>query len=112
MRKSFIPILAGALAVSGCAYGAQDPLGGLGGILGGVLGGGNSGGGYNNQDFERAAVSACGNEASRYGQVSINNVERRSNSTIRVYGSVQTNNGRRNFNCDFRSDGRITDFNI
>jgi len=126
MRKMIAPfLLAGTLALGGCAsgYGA-DPLGSiLGGVLGGGLGGGyGSGGygypgqtgGYNNQNFQQAAVNACGSQASRYGQVQITNVQPSGSSSLRVYGTVRVNNGyqQRNFACTFRSDGRISDFDI
>lgn len=116
MRKS-LPALVifGSLAVGGCA---SNPLlggyGGMGGpleaVIGSVLGGSNQG--YGNNNFQQAAVNACGGEASRYGQVSIQDVRQQSSSTLRVYGVVGSNYGSRNFQCSFRSDGRITDFDI
>ena len=118
MRKAITPlILAGALAVGGCAsYGGYGGMGGpydvLGSVLGGVIGGSNSGYGYGNQNFEQAAVNACGNQASRYGRVSITDVRQQSNNTLRVYGVVDNNYRRDDFACSFRSDGRITDFDI
>ena len=82
-----------------------------------------SGYGYGNQNFERAAVDACGSQAQRYGRASIDNVEMRSRDTLRVRGMIEANAGgyggygsygnsieRRTFTCSFRSDGRITDF--
>ena len=78
--------------------------------------------GYGSQNFERAAVDACGAQAQRYGRVSIDDVELRSRSTVRVRGMIEANAGyggygsygggieRRTFDCSFRSDGRITDF--
>lgn len=117
MRKLFLPVLlATTFTLGGCAGGlGQDPLTGiLGSVLGGGLGGGYPAqGGYGNQNFEQAAVNACGQQASRYGRVSISNVQPQSNSTLRVYGTVEVNGyQRRNFACSFRSDGRITDFDI
>ncbi|HEY0626228.1 MAG TPA: hypothetical protein VGD10_05785 [Allosphingosinicella sp.] len=120
MRKSLLPLVLGStLALGACA----SPLGGLGGlggpydpvgaVLGSVLGGAtNSGYGYGNQNFQQAAVNACGNEASRYGQVGINDVRQQSSSTLRVYGTINNNYDRRSFACSFRSDGRITDFDV
>ena len=110
-------LLATPLALGACASPlggiGGGGLGGLGGILEGVLGGGNSGGGYNNQNFERAAVDACGRQASQYGRVSISNVERRDNSMLRVYGRVDDGQYQsRNFACIYRSDGRITEFDL
>ncbi|HWH17802.1 MAG TPA: hypothetical protein VNT77_05620 [Allosphingosinicella sp.] len=115
MRKFILPLLAAStLTLGGCAYGlGGDPLTG---ILGSVLGGGGYGqggyGAYGNQEFQRAAVNACGNYASRYGRVSIANVEMRSGDTLRVYGTVSDGYRGRNFACSFRADGRITDFDI
>ena len=110
MRKSFLPVLlAGSLAVSGCA----NPLGSvLGSVLGGLGGLGGGGGAYGNQDFQRAAVNSCGQQASRYGRVSVQDVQQVSNSTLRVYGTVDDGFQRRQFRCDFRSDGRISDFQL
>jgi hypothetical protein len=139
MRKIFAPlILAGTLTLGACA---TSPYGGMGGplesVLGSVLGGavnggygnggygngsygngsyggyGNSGYGYNNGgNFQQAAVNACGSQASRYGQVQIRDIRQQSSSTLRVYGDVYSNYGRRDFQCSFRSDGRITDFDL
>ena len=107
--KSLIALAASALALSGCAtaYG-QDPLGGL---LNGILGGGN---GYNDRNlsqFERAAVDACGREASRYGRVQITDVRTQSRDVVQVYGRIDVRDSRGDeFSCAFRSDGRIVDF--
>jgi hypothetical protein len=114
MSNKFSPLLiVSTLALSACA----SPLGGMGGmggpleaVLGSVLGGGNQG--YGSSNFQQAAINACGNEASRYGQVSIQDVRQQSSSSLRVYGVVGSNYGSRDFQCTFRSDGRITDFDI
>lgn len=79
--------------------------------------------GYGNANFERAAVDACAAQAQRYGRVSVDNVELRSRSTVRVRGVVEGTGGyqnagygnyggleRRTFDCSFRSDGRIANF--
>lgn len=110
MRKIILPtMMAGTLLLGGCAAG----LGGnpLGDILGSVLGGAGARG--SGTEFERAAVNACGQQASQYGRVSITNVEQRSRDTVRVDGRIQANDGRQGqFTCTFRSDGRIVDFRI
>ena len=114
MRKLMIPTLvAGAMALGGCS--SVLPA-----VLGSVLQGGLGGGGYGSADagygsgnFQQAAVNTCGQQASRYGQVRITNVQQVSSSTLRVYGTVSTGGySQRNFACSFRSDGRITDFDI
>ncbi len=122
MRKIYAPLLASTLALGACAtspYGAG--YGGMGGplevLLGSVLGASQSSSGqYGHsgygQDFQQAAVQACGSTASRYGQVGIRNVQQVSSSTLRVYGVVSNGYSGRNFACSFRSDGRITDFDI
>lgn len=120
MRKlTLSTMLAASIAVSGCAAGlggygdgGYGGGGGLGGILGGILGGG--GGAYADGNIDRrfadAAVNACGQRASQYGRVSIANVRQVSSNTLRVEGRIDDNGGQRGFNCDFRSDGRITAF--
>ena len=126
MRKSLLPLLAaGTLALGGCAggLGGYGGLGGgldpLGAIVGSVLGAGTGGGGYGgygggSASFQNAAVNACGSQASQYGRVNITNVAAVSSSTLQVNGTVDVNGGfdRRGFICNFRSDGRITGFDI
>ena len=111
MGKKWIPaMLAGSLALSGCATGYGNPIGG---VLGSILGGGT---GYSQDrlnDFERAAANECAREASRYGQVRIERVDQRSRDTVVVYGRIGTRDSRRDqFTCAFRSDGRIIDFRL
>lgn len=134
MRKYLFPVVAaGTLALGGCAAGyGQDPLTQvLGSVLGSSAGypqggypqGGYPQGGYgypqggygnSNQSFEQAAVNACASQAGRYGRVGISDVRQQSSSTLRVRGTIEVNNSyqRRSFGCSFRSDGRITDFDI
>jgi hypothetical protein len=78
-------------------------------ILGSVLNG-SGGAQASGSTFERAAVNACGQQASQYGRVSITNVEQRSADTVRVDGRIETDRGGGQFTCTFRSDGRIVDF--
>ena len=106
MRKFMIPAAAVAtLALGGCAsYGN-------GGLLGGLLGGGNDYGYSGGNDFERAAVKACGDEASRYGRVSINQVDEQNRDYVYVTGRIDSRNYNQDeFTCVFRSDGRVVDF--
>ena len=115
MRKFLMPVLlAGTFTLGGCtATGIAEQV--LGSVLGGQGGYGNSNqGAYGNQNFQRAAIDACGQYASQYGRVSIQNVEQRSRSTLRVYGTIQTNNGfnNRRFACSFNTRGQITDFDV
>ncbi|MEO6041599.1 MAG: hypothetical protein ABIP41_06840 [Croceibacterium sp.] len=123
MRKmTVLALLATPFLLAGCTtgYGA-DPLGGLlGSVLGGSGGYSNSGYGYGNNSgygntsqnsFQQAAIDACGQQASQYGRVSIGNVQQVSSNTLRVTGGASVNNyQQRGFYCDFRSDGRITNF--
>ena len=106
MRKSFFPAaLAGTLMLGGCAS-----LGG-GGLLGDILGGGDDYGYNARGDFERAAVQACGREASRFGRVSIERVDQQNRDYVYVYGRTDSRDyDRDEFTCVFRSDGRIVDF--
>ena len=105
MRMPALSLLAAStLALGGCA---ASPLGGL---LGGVLGGG-----YDQNrlsEFERAAVNACGQEASRYGRVQITGVRQVERDIVEVSGRVEEYNRAQNFRCAFRSDGRIVGFDI
>ena len=127
MRKFIAPLIAGsALALGACAtspygnsayggygnpYGAYGGTGGpLEAILGGVLGASNQG--YYGGGFQQAAINACAGAASRYGQVSIRDIDQVSGSTLRVYGIVGNGYRSDDFACSFRSDGRITDFDI
>ena len=116
MRKSLIPLVALALPLGACAtnpYGyGSDPLTGILGALGGSLGASQGAYGYGNSGFSQAAVNACGSIAARYGQVGIRDVRQVSGSTVRVYGMVSNGYSSRNWDCDFRSDGRVTDFDI
>lgn len=108
MRKIILPtMMAGTLLLGGCAAG-------LGGdLLGSVLGGGQGTQGSASEQFQRAAVDACGRQASQYGRVSITNVQQNSRDTVRVDGRIDTNDrNQRQFTCTFRSDGRIVDFRI
>lgn len=98
-----LPLAACGISPYGYGYGNNyNPLYGSIGSLGGAYG----------SSFSQAAVNACGNYASRYGRVSIRNVERLSNSSLKVAGTVS--NGYRNegWDCTYRSDGRITDFDL
>ena len=119
MKKTCISAaLAGTILLGGCAsYGqggyGQDGGGlGGGGILGAILGGGGSDYGYNaRDDFERAAVDACGREASRYGRARIESVNQQERDYVYVQGRIETRDYNRDeFTCVFRSDGRVVDF--
>ena len=113
MKKLSLAImLAGGLSLGGCAYGLGDPTGGLGTVLGSVLGGGGGYQGQGGPTFQQAAIDACAAEASRYGQVRISNVQQSGSNTMRVYGTIGNNYQQRGFGCSFRSDGRITDFDV
>ena len=120
MRKTLF-LAALALPLAACAtspygYGSSNPLGAILGSIGSMGGayggyGGQSGYGYGGGGFQQAAVNACGGTAARYGQVRINQVRQVSADSVKVWGSVY---GYRNdsWDCTFRADGRITDFDI
>ena len=130
MRKSIIPLAALPLALAACTtspYGmgyGTDPVTSTIGVLSSVLGsqraysspyGYNSGYGasaYGSSGFGQAAVNACGNYASRYGQVQISQVRQTSSSKVHVYGYASNGYSGRQFDCSFSSSGRITDFDI
>ena len=122
MRKQLTmsALLAGAIMLGGCAYGLGDGYGyndGYGDGYGGSYGG-NYGGSYgysyrNNDDFERAAVNACGREASQYGRIQITYADQRERGTYTVQGDIQNRDPRRDqFTCEFSSSGRIIDFRL
>lgn len=88
-------------------------------VQGGLYG---YGGSYGSPD--RFAINACGNEASRYGRVTIGDVTRKGRNSLRVRGFVDADARyggrsrygydqgyeRRTFTCTVRYDGRITKF--
>ena len=112
MRK--LLLLGLALPLAACAtspYGYNNPLGTILGSIGslGSAGYGTSayGGG-----FQQAAVNACAGTAARYGQVGVRDVRQVNYDSLKVFGTVHTGYSSRNWDCTFRSDGRITDFDI
>ena len=121
MRKSLILMAAASLPLGACAtgYGA-DPLSQILGSIGtlGTAGYGQYGypagyGGYGyGGGFSQAAAQSCAGYASRYGRVSVRNVQQLDGNHVKVFGYVS--NGYRNegWDCTFRSDGRITDFDL
>lgn len=116
MRKMLFPMMvAGSLLLGGCASGlGGNPMAGiLGSVLGGVRTQGYGNQNYGNDQFERAAVNACAQQASQYGRASITDVRETRGDTVRVDGRINANDGyRRQFTCAFRSDGRIVDFRV
>ena len=120
MRKTLPLLAAMALPLAACAtspygsgYGA-DPLSqslGSVGTLGSGYGQTGYGYGYGG-GFSQAAVGACANYASRYGAVRVTNVRQASSGNMHVYGYVSRGYGSDNFDCTFRTDGRISDFDL
>jgi hypothetical protein len=120
MRKTLL-LAALALPLAACAtspygYGSSNPLGAILGSIGSMGGayggyGGQTGYGYGGGNFSQAAVNACAGTAARYGQVRIREVRQVGYDSVKVWGNVY---GYRNdsWDCTFRSDGRITDFDI
>ncbi len=110
MRKTLIlaacalPLAACATSPYGYGYGNNSPYGVLGNI--GALGGGYG------TNFSQAAASACANYASRYGRVSVHNVVRLDSNHVKVGGSASSGYRSEGWDCTYRSDGRITDFDL
>ena len=122
MRK-FLPLIAAmSLPLAACMtspYGSgygSDPLSsilGTIGTMGSAYGSPNSYGGYGyGGGFSQAAAQACANYASRYGAVRITNMRQTSSDKMHVYGLVNRGYGSDDFDCSFRTDGRISDFDI
>ena len=59
-----------------------------------------------------AAASSCANYASRYGRASVRNVQSLDSSHVKVFGYVSRGYRNEGWDCTFRSDGRITDFDL
>ena len=119
MRKTLPLIAAISLPLSACmtspygsGYGTDQlstilgSIGTMGSAYGSPYGYGYGGG------FSQAAASACANYASRSGAVRITNVRQTSSDKVHVYGLVSRGHGSDDFDCSFRSDGRISDFDL
>ena len=110
MRVTLPLIAAGALALGACAV---NPYGtGYGNNYNPVYGSVGALGSNYATGFNQAAANACANYASRYGRVSIRNVQQLNAGHVKVFGFV--NQGYRNegWDCTVRSDGRIVDFDL
>jgi hypothetical protein len=109
-------LIAGAIMLGGCAYGYGDGYGyddGYGPGYGDGYGGGYGYSYRDNNDFERAAVNACGREASRYGRVRITYAEERERGLYTVQGQIEIRDPRRDqFTCEFGARGQIVDFRL
>ena len=100
-------IARGAAEAAAAVRGVQDA------VQGGYYGYGQ--GRYGS--MESRAINACGNEASRYGRVSIGDVRPKSRDKLEVRGFVDAQGygygrgyERRTFTCSVRYDGRISKF--
>jgi hypothetical protein len=117
MRKLLPLAAACALPLAACAtnpYGSgygSDPVNAVLGTIGALGSGYGSGYGYGS-GFGQAAAGACANYASRYGAVQVTSVRQTSSDKVHVYGYVSRGYGSDDFDCSFRSDGRISDFDI
>jgi hypothetical protein len=117
MRKTLPLIAAMALPLAACAtspYGTgygSDPLSTILGSIG-TMGSAYSPYGYGGGGFSQAAAQACASVASRYGPVRVTSVRQSSYDRVKVYGYAQRGFSTDNWDCTFRSDGRITDFDI
>jgi hypothetical protein len=118
MRKVLLLAAIGLpLAACGYSYGSTgygydrysssrygyNPIVGAIGALGGAYGG---------YGFSQSAAQACASVASRYGPVRVTSVRQSSYDRVKVYGYAQRGFRTDNWDCTFRSDGRITDFDI
>jgi hypothetical protein len=119
MRKTLPLLAAMALPLAACAtspYGSGYGANPLGAILGSIGSMGSSyspyGYGYGGGGFSQAAAGACANYASRYGAVRVTSVRQTSADKVHVYGLVSRGYGSDDFDCSFRSDGRISDFDL
>lgn len=115
MRKTLPFLAAIALPLAACAtspYGYRsDPLSQIIGSIG-TLGSGYGSYGYGGTGLSAAAANACASVASRYGPVRVTSVRQSSYDRVKVYGYAQRGYRSDNWDCTFRSDGRITDFDI
>lgn len=123
MRKTLILLAAMGLPLAGCAtydtaygYGydryssrynyynpySYNPVISTVGVLGSAYG----------SSFSQAAANACASYASRYGAVHVTSVRQTDYDRMRVYGHVSRGYGTDDWGCTFRSDGRVTDFDI
>jgi hypothetical protein len=120
MRKSLYLIAAMTLPLAACA---TSPYGGYGadpvsaiigsiGTMGSGYGYGGYGGGYGGYGLNQAGAQACASVASRYGPVRVTSVRQSSYDRVKVYGYAQRGYRTDNWDCTFRADGRITDFDI
>lgn len=116
MRK-FLPLLAVmavplvACTTSPYGSGYRDPVSAVIGSIG-TLGSPYGGYGYGGYGFSQAAANACASYASRYGAVRITSVRQTSSDKVHVYGLVSRGFGSDDFDCSFRADGRISDFDL
>ena len=122
MRKQLSLLAVVSLPLAACTtspYGyGGDPVSAVIGSIGalgtgyGNSGYGYSGYGYGGGGFSQAAASACANYASRYGAVRVTSVRQTTSDKVHVYGLVSRGYGSDDFDCSFRSDGRISDFDL
>ena len=107
-----LPLAACATSPYGGGYGS-NPLGAILGSIGTLGSGyGNTGYGYGGGSFSQAAASACANYASRYGSVSVRNVQQIDSNHLKVFGYVSRGYSNEGWDCTFRSDGRVVDFDL
>ena len=106
MRKPILPLLLSSLFLGGCAASLAASA------IGAAVQASQSGDRTSNEHLLRPATEACRARASRHGTANIIDVVRRSNSRIIVYGTVGEGQERRSFDCSFKNDGTIADFNL
>ena len=106
MRKAILPLLLSSIFLGGCAASLAASA------IGAAVQASQSRDQSSNEHLMKPAAEACRARASAHGTVNIIDVERRSTSRIIVYGTVGEGQDRRAFDCSFRNDGTIADFNL
>ena len=104
IRKPILLLAASTFALGGCA--ASIAASAVGAALRASQSGQRASA---SQDLGPAASEACSTRASQHGDVSIIDVERRTNKVI-VWGTVRNGQERQSFECRF--DGEISDFKL
>lgn len=105
-RLLFVPLLACALALSGCV--ASVAAGALGAAVRSSQSGKDQ---YSNDEaLKLAAGTACRAQAAQYGEVAIIDIEQRGATKAIVWGTATSPAERRSFECRF--DKKVVGFKL